>query len=170
MKTKKYAPLFLLFLLTCLLFNTASADAAKSVYRVDRFGELYDYSGSPVVPIRSNVSAIGPYTFYGVKTTRFTTAGNPYFKSINGALYSKDGTLLIKCPSEKTGSFTVPSSVKKIAHSAFMDCTKLTSVTIPDSVTVMDDRTFKNCALLKRVRLSRYLTSIPSEAFPGAAA
>lgn len=167
MKTKKYAPLFLLFLLTCLLFNTASADAAKSVYRVDRFGELYDYSGSPVVPIRSNVSAIGPYTFYGVKTTRFTTAGNPYFKSINGALYSKDGTLLIKCPSEKTGSFTVPSSVKKIAHSAFMDCTKLTSVTIPDSVTVMDDRTFKNCALLKRVRLSRYLTSIPSEAFSG---
>ncbi len=167
MKIRKHAPRILLLLLIFLLFNTNSADAAKNVYRVDRYGELYDYSGSSVVPIRSNVSAIGPYTFYGVKTTKFTTAGNPYFKTINGALYSKDGTLLIKCPSEKEGSFTVPSSVKKIAHSAFKDCTKLTKVTIPDSVTVMDERTFKNCSMLKQIRLSRYLTSIPSEAFSG---
>ncbi len=167
MKIRKHAPRILLLLLIFLLFNTNSADAAKNVYRVDRYGELYDYSGSSVVPIRSNVSAIGPYTFYGVRTTKFTTAGNPYFKTINGALYSKDGTLLIKCPSEKEGSFTVPSSVKKIAHSAFKDCTKLTKVTIPDSVTVMDERTFKNCSMLKQIRLSRYLTSIPSEAFSG---
>lgn len=157
----------MLLLLVCLFAGTNSAEAAKSVYRVDRFGELYDYSGSPVVPIRSNVSAISHNAFNGQKTTRFTTAGNAYFKTVNGVLYSKDGTVLIKCPTEKSGSLTIPSSVKKIVHSAFENCTKLTSITVPDSVTVIETEAFLNCSMLKRIQLSHYIKDIPERAFKG---
>ena len=159
--------LVLSMLVTCLLSPTESAFAAKGVYQVNRYGELTDYSGSPVVPIRSNVSAINKNAFNGVKITQFSASANQYLKTVNGVLYSKDGALLIKCPSEKQGSFTVPSSVRKIAHSAFEDCTKLTQITIPDSVTTIEDQAFRNCSALRKIRLSNYITSIPEEAFYG---
>lgn len=167
MKAKIFLPFLMLLLLACVMAHTDSAEAAKTIYSVDSYGELYNYSGNPVVPIRSNVSAIHRNAFNGVKTTKFTTAGNAYFKAINGVLYSKDGTLLVKCPTEKSGAFTIPSSVKKIAHSAFEDCTKLTRVTVPDSVTVIDADAFRNCSMLKQVRLSHYVSKIPDNAFSG---
>lgn len=168
MRTKKAMQIVILFLFVCLFTGTATASAAtKTVARVDRYGELYYYSGSPVVYIRSNVSAIDKNAFNRVKTTQFVTSGNAYFKTVNGALLSKDGTILIKCPTEKQGSFTVPSSVKKIAHSAFEDCSKLTRVTIPDSVTTISPQAFMDCSMLREVRLSNYITEIPEDAFCG---
>lgn len=164
-KLKKIFQCFVLLLLIGLFTGAGASAATKTVMRVDRYGELYYYSGSPVVTIRSNVSAIHKDAFEYVKTTRFVTSGNPYLKSVNGVLYSKDGTLLIKCPTEKQGSFTVPSTVRKIAACAFEDCTKLTRVTIPDSVTSIGSEAFRNCSLLRSVRLSNYIRVIPESAF-----
>lgn len=166
MKLKKVTKIALLFLSICLFAGTATA-ATKTVSRVDRYGELYSYSGSPVVYIRGNVSAISQNAFNRVKTTRFVTQGNAYFKTVNGALLSKDGTIFIKCPTEKQGSFTIPSSVKKIAHSAFEDCSKLTRITMPDSVTSVDADVFLNCSSLREIRLSNNISEIPGDAFYG---
>lgn len=165
MKLKKILQCFVLLLSVGLFTGAGASAATKTVMRVDRYGELYYYSGNPVVTIRSNVSAIDKNAFDNVKTTRFVTSGNPYLKSVNGVLYSKDGTLLIKCPTEKQGSFTVPSTVKKIAACAFEDCTKLTHVTIPDSVTSIGSEAFRNCSLLRSIRLSNYIKVIPESTF-----
>lgn len=165
MKLKKILQCFVLLLSVGLFTGAGASAATKTVMRVDRYGELYYYSGNPVVTIRSNVSAIDKNAFDNVKTTSFVTSGNPYLKSVNGVLYSKDGTLLIKCPTEKQGSFTVPSTVKKIAASAFEDCTKLTHVTIPDSVTSIGSEAFRNCSLLRSIRLSNYIKVIPESTF-----
>ena len=61
---------------------------------------------------------------------------NPEFKSIDGVLYSKDGTALIACPAciELT-SFTIPDTVTTIGNYAFYNCASLASFSIPDSVT-----------------------------------
>lgn len=166
MKLKKATKIALLFLSVCLFAGTATA-ATKTVSRVDRYGELYSYSGSPVVYIRGNVSAISKNAFNRVRTTQFVTQGNSYFKTVNGALLSKDGTIFIKCPTEKQGSFTIPSSVKKIAHSAFEGCSKLTRVTMPDSVTSVDGDAFTNCSSLREIRLSNNISTIPEYAFYG---
>lgn len=165
MKLKKIFQSFVLLLAIGLFTGAGASAATKTVMKVDRYGELYYYSGNPVVTIRSNVSAIHKNAFEYVKTTRFVTSGNPYLKSVNGVLYSKDGTLLIKCPTEKQGSFTVPSTVRKIAACAFEDCTKLTHITVPDSVTSIGPEAFRNCSLLRSVRLSNYVKTIPESAF-----
>lgn len=154
------------FALNIMLFCQTMTAEAADVYRVDRYGELYDYSGNPVVTIRSNTSAIRDDTFRGVRTTRFkVSSGNPYFKAVNGALYSKDGTILFRCPTEKTGTFNILSSVKKIEDGAFTDCTKLTKVTMPNSVTVMGEHCFEDCSSLKNVTISNKLKKISSESF-----
>ncbi len=150
------------------VFAGAGEAQAKGVYRVDRYGELYRYSGNPVVTIQNNTSAIDEDAFYRVRTSRFqVSGGNPYFKSVNGVLYSKDGTLLIKCPTEKSGAFTIPSSVKKIAEGAFQNCSKLTRVTIPNSVTNIGKESFENASALTYVRLSSNVKKLRDETFRG---
>lgn len=167
MKGLKWIRVFVFVLFVGLFANGGTTSAAGNVYKVDRYGELNYYSGSSVVRIRSDISAISENAFDGVNTTKFVAAGNPYFKTINGVLYSKDGTLLIRCPTEKSGSFRVPSFVKKIAGSAFYNCTKLKSITMPDSVTTIDDYTFCNCSALTGIRLSNKLSQINRNAFRG---
>ncbi len=150
------------------LFAGAGDAQAKDVYKVDRYGELYRYSGNPVVTIQNNTSAISEDAFYRVRTSKFqVSSGNPYFKSVDGVLYSKDGSLLIKCPTRKTGSFTVPSSVKKIAEGAFENCNKLTRITIPDSVTYIGKECFVNASALTSVRLSSNINKLRDESFRG---
>lgn len=165
MKTQRKTGLLMFLLFVCFFAGSRNSSAAGNVYRVDRYGELNYYSGSPVVAIRSNISAIDESAFNSVKTTRFVTSGNPYFKTVDGALLSKDGTLLIRCPSEKQGSFTVPSSVKKIEDCAFKNCTKLIRITIPDSVVSIGEDAFENCSLLRQIRLSNHITQIKDGCF-----
>lgn len=57
--------------------------------------------------------------------------GNERFSSVDGILYSKDMTQLIRCPGAKTGEVTVPDGVKSIASYAFSGCTGLSALTLP---------------------------------------
>jgi hypothetical protein len=60
--------------------------------------------------------------------------GNTTYSSVDGVLYSKDKTSLIKYPTRKTASsFTIPNSVTQIRLSAFVD-TSLTSVTFEGTI------------------------------------
>lgn len=167
MKTKRYFLLFFVIFSVCCLWQQKPVEAAD-VYQVDRYGELYNYSGNPSVVIRSNTSAVRSDAFSGVRTMRFSvSSGNPYFKSVNGVLYSRDGSILIKCPTEKKGAFTIPSAVRKIADRAFENCGGLTRVTIPNSVTTMGEYCFKNCGMLKSVKLSEGVEKIRQSTFFG---
>ena len=77
---------------------------------------------------------------------------NPYFCSVNGVLFSKDKSVLIKYPYAKKGSYTIPDGVKEI-RAAFFDCTGITAVTIPDSETYIDYYAFSGCTSLKSAKL-----------------
>jgi len=70
---------------------------------------------------------------------------NATYSSLNGVLYDKLQTTLIEYPGQKSGSFTIPSSVTSIGTYAFSDCLFLTSVTIPASVTSIGDYAFLYC-------------------------
>ena len=60
---------------------------------------------------------------------------NPYYKSVDGVLFSKDMKTLEVYPAGKTdATYTIPDGVTAIDIGAFNDCTNLTSVTIPDCV------------------------------------
>lgn len=138
---------------------------SSAAYRVDRYGELYYYSGSSVVTIRSNVSAISSDAFSEVKISKFITSGNSYFKTVDGVLISKDGRVLVKCPTEKTGTFTVPATVTKIEDNAFSGCKKLTKVSMSGSVKTIGKNAFKNCIELREVTIGSKVTTIQDSMF-----
>ena len=62
-------------------------------------------------------------------------------------------------------SVTIPSNVSCIDSSAFNGCTGLTSVTIPASVTSIEEWTFANCSALTRISIPASVTSIGGAAF-----
>ena len=87
-------------------------------------------------------------------------AANPNLSTFGGVVFNKDQTEIILCPPGKVGLYIVPDSVSSVNHSAFYDCTGLTSVTIPNSVTSIGSSAFSGCTSLENVTIGNSVTSI----------
>ena len=71
---------------------------------------------------------------------------NPVYSSLDGVLYSKDRTKLIRMPRMYDKEyFHIPDSVTSIGERAFYNCENLTEITIPDSVISIGDDAFDAC-------------------------
>ena len=69
-------------------------------------------------------------------------ASNPNYKSVDGILFSKDGSVLIHYPANKVGtSYTVPSQVKTISEWAFQ-AASLDTVILPEGITEIQEYAF----------------------------
>ena len=68
-----------------------------------------------------------------------------------GVAFSDDGKILISCPKNLQGAYTIPSRVVEIADFAFRECDKITSITIPDSVVIINTYVLFGCANLKEI-------------------
>lgn len=100
------------------------------------------------------------------KLLKFTVdEENPFFKSVDGVLFSKDGKTLCKYPAGKEGPvYRVPEGVKIIGDSAFANST-LNEIILPDSVTVLDDYAFGECSKLENFVLPSGLKTIGENTF-----
>ena len=87
------------------------------------------------------------------------TDDNPYFKTVDGILYSRDGKKLLKCPAKKTGEVIIPNGVIEICAHAFGN-SEIESVIFPDSLKVIGSYAFKNCSYLKNVDFGNGITQI----------
>lgn len=77
---------------------------------------------------------------------------NEYYSSLNGDLYNKKKTKLIRYAIGKSQkSFTIPGCVKEIATEAFLNCSNLKSITLYPSVKNIDYGAFENCKNIKYV-------------------
>jgi len=93
---------------------------------------------------------------------------NQNYKSINGILFNKNETTLIKYPGGKTeDSYTIPDSVAAIEHDAFSYCRALTNITIPNSVTSIGESAFNSCGSLTDIIIPNSVTTIGTYAFSG---
>ena len=93
---------------------------------------------------------------------------NTKFSSVNGVLFNKDKTELIRYPEGKAdASYAIPNSVTSIGYGAFRGCSSLASITIPNSVTSIDWYAFFGCSSLKSITIPNSVTSIDSYAFSG---
>ena len=92
--------------------------------------------GLTSVTIPASVIHIERLAFSGCTglTNIAVSAENPSYRSVDGILFSKDGTRLIQFPQGRKGACVVPDGVKRIGHGAFYNCYLLTSVTLPSSV------------------------------------
>lgn len=100
--------------------------------------------GKDVETIRTDV-----YPMYG---NFVVDEENTKYKSVNGVLYSKDGTVLYKVTNTNCGvSFFIPSSVTEIASYAFASCKNLYEIYIPSSVTKISYSAIDNNQNLKSI-------------------
>ena len=114
---------------------------------------------------------------------------NPYMKSIDGVLYSKDGKELICYPAAKEGksyviqngtenvrasafysnkyieNIVVPDSVISIGQGVFEECTSLKDVELPKNIELIDYGAFKNCTSLKKITIPGNVKTIKGMAF-----
>ena len=82
---------------------------------------------------------------------------NPYFKSIDGIIYTKDGESLVLCPSGRTKKVVIADGTKSIETSAFKD-SKVKSVICPDSLQNICCTAFNKCSKLQHVDFGRGIT------------
>jgi BspA type Leucine rich repeat region (6 copies) len=126
-------------------------------------------TGLTSVTIPNSVTTIGDRAFDGCTGLNAieVEALNPAYSSLDGVLFNKGLTTLLRCPEGKAGSYTLPNSVTTIGDYAFSGCTGLTSVPIGNSVTTIGDGAFYGCAGLTSVTIGNSVTTIGDGAFYG---
>ena len=114
-------------------------------------GALSDL-GSAVeeIEIPVNITNIQSGAFAGLSNLGWieADAANPAYVTVDGVLYTADGTVLLAFPAAWTGTFQVPESVKSFAESAFdgtnqecidaRSCTLEQTGSIPETVKLLE--------------------------------
>ena len=92
--------------------------------------------------------------------------GNASYSSDEGVLFSADGTVLMRYPSQKRDTeYTVPSGVITVADYAFQNAELAESIVLSDGVETIGDRAFSQCYALSSITLPDSLEYIGSYAF-----
>ncbi len=95
---------------------------------------------------------------------------NPSFTAVDGILYDKAMTTLIRYPEQKTDpSFVIPDTVTAIGNDAFRNCRMLESVVIPEGVTSIGAKAFAQCRRLAAADLPASVRTIGECAFEDSA-
>ena len=104
------------------------------------------------ITIPDSVTSIGydPFKSCNKLNQINVDTANTVYSSMNGVLFSKDKTELIRYPAGKVDiSYAIPDGVTRIDYRAFFQCGSLTSITIPNSVTSIGLDAFCRCDNLK---------------------
>jgi len=141
----------LLYELSSSVFNRLSSGAdSKVVYRLSSLilrnpsTELVDYS---IMECLESLSVVEE---------------NPYYKTIDGVLFSKNGTVLLKYPSlREAEQYRVPDGVQRICSLAFSLCHYLRELWIADSVSTLEPDCVYRCESLQLLHLSDSMKHFP---------
>ncbi len=117
--------------------------------------------------IPKSVTWIAEGAFNGASTSINVAAENRNYCSEDGVLYDKGKTTLVYVGNLTKESFTIPSSVTRIAVCSFKGCKTLTSITIPASVNNIGRSAFNSCTGLTSVTIPNSVTYIDDWAFIG---
>ena len=133
------------------------------------FGNCTGLSGTIEIP--AGLATIDIWVFGGDNNISAFSVNpaNPNFSSIDGVLFDKTTTRLIRCPPLKTGAYSIPSSVTWIDAFAFHSCSGLTGqLLLPSGLTSIEGGVFKDCTgFTGDLTLPPNLAQIRTAAFQG---
>ncbi len=102
------------------------------------------------ITVPSSVKKIDKVAFWRLASLASVEVAedNPYYKSVDGVLFSKDGKTLCFNPiGARRKKFDAPEGVEEIGKMAFAYCGSLRSVSIPEGVERIGEFSFGGCAL-----------------------
>ena len=90
---------------------------------------------------------------------------NPFYKSVNGVVFDKNLTTLVKCPASYSDSvYNIPDSVIAIEDDAFRGCKKIYKVSMSNNVTSIGSSAFYD-SNLGDINISDSVTEIQLSTF-----
>ncbi len=122
------------------------------------------------IVIPDSVTWIEEAAFSGCSgLVKFTVAeNNPSYCAVDGNLFNKDKTGLIRYSIGKTDStYEVPDGVTFIGNEAFIGCKSLTDIILPPSINSIETDAFCYCENLTNINLPNGITSISVGTFFG---
>lgn len=124
--------------------------------------------GLEKISIPAAVKTIGPQAFtycMGLKEID-VDEGNTDFTSVNGVLYDKYESVLIKYPAGLTGEAVLSESLSEIGPWAF-EWSAASRIHIPEGVTRIGSRAFSGCGRAEEIVLPETVMRIGDQAFFG---
>lgn len=119
------------------------------------------YSRVTSLHLPASFEGYGECAFWARNLTTITVdEANPYFRSIDGWLYSKDSLTLCIVPDGVTGTINVPSFVRHIGKMAFGFNSGASSVSLPEGLVSIGDFAFNCCSAVNNVVIPSTVTSI----------
>ena len=105
------------------------------------------------IRVPASVEKIGEYAFTGgFALKRIDVAPeNRYYQSIDGVLYTKDGTELLACPPRKWGYLCLPETVQILRGGAFLNSSLSELRFTGNSLTGIERNAFCHCMYLRKL-------------------
>ncbi len=172
----------------CYIYNVTIEEGVKSIMSNAFAGEIYlknvklpssiefvgegafAYTAIEKFNIPAKMNGVDSNIFSGSPINEFTVdASNPYYKSYNGNIYSKDMTELVAVApfnyrGEVWNGFGFPSTVTSIGQYAFMGC-PIKSITIPGHIKSIKNMAFAGCYELDSLTICNGVEEIYASAF-----
>ena len=125
----------------------------ETVTAIDR--DAFNYSTSLTsITFGSSVNSINLQAFEGCISLRefVVSEQNQNFSSVDGVLFNKSKTGLVRFPMGKSSSYIIPNNVRSVGSEAFANCVNLKSITIGSSVTAIASNAFSDAKALTEIR------------------
>jgi hypothetical protein len=149
----------------CIKLANVSLPESMQSIGADAFGDCTDLES---ISIPKNVKSMSAKTFLGSTGLKniIVDADNMTYQSIDGVLYSKDGTKLVCYPAGREDeTFIVPNEVTTIENSAFEQCQNLKHIILSEGITTISSYAFYQAVMLSTVTLPTSLAKIDTSAF-----
>lgn len=173
----------------CLNLN--SVDIPNSVTTIEGVAFTFCKKIS-LIEIPASVTSISASAFnYCTRLENINVADdNSYYKSVDGVLFNKSMTEILRYPLYKKGTYEIPqtvivvgeyafhlstgltevvlpSTLKDIKKCGFFNCSKLTELYLPSKVETIGNSAFGSCANLSKIVMSNGITSLGNWCFAG---
>ena len=122
------------------------------------------------VNLKENISDVENNAFQGCSSLLRVNVSeaNPFLKSVDGVLYSRDGRCLKYFPGGRL-EISIPEGTIEVGKEAFYENRNFDRISLPESLEAIGDCAFYRCSELIETDLPQGLKRIGSQAFEGCA-